>query len=325
MMAEAPRRTADTAASDDRLQIGDITIHRLADIDRIPWPIEAMFSNDANGLIKGAQNLLPPGAFDPDGRHLSLSFNTFVIEAPDFVCLVDAGLGNSKERPDRPAWHRRNGDFLHRLAALGLDPSRIDIVINTHLHADHVGWNTVLAGNVWTPTFPNARYVTPQTEFAYWKAKHEADPLLPILHGAFMDSVLPIVDAGRMEMIKLPREVAPGLVLEAAPGHTPGMAVVRLRTVQSDVIILADVVHHPLQLIDPDLNTKFCADPQVARTTRRQLLADCAESGSVIAAYHFASPVFARLVKSGGGFRATAHDCADRSTRIQTRRIPDRK
>jgi hypothetical protein len=93
MMAEALRRTAEKAAGDDGLQIGDITIHRLADIDRIPWPIDAMFSNDADGLIRGAHKLLPPVTFDPDGRRLSLSFNAFVIETPDFVCLVDAGIG----------------------------------------------------------------------------------------------------------------------------------------------------------------------------------------------------------------------------------------
>jgi glyoxylase-like metal-dependent hydrolase (beta-lactamase superfamily II) len=319
MMAEVLRRTADIATGDTRLQIGDITVHRLADADRIPWPIEAMFGNDADGLIKSAQHLLAPGALDPDGKRLLLSFNTFVIETPDFVSLVDAGLGNGKERPDRPAWHRRNGDFLQRLAALGLDPGRIDIVINTHLHADHVGWNTVLSGGAWRATFPNARYVTPRIEFAHWNARHVADPSAQILHGAFSDSILPIVEDGRMELVDLPCEVAPGLVLESAPGHTPGMAIVRLETEQGDVVILADVIHHPLQLIDPALTTRFCADAPLARTTRRRLLDECAESGAVVAAYHFPSPVFTRLVKTGAGFRAIAHEREVPSVGIRNR------
>lgn len=325
MIAEAPRRTADIAAVGNRLQIGDITVHRIADIDRIAWPIEAMFGTDADHLFAGARDLLPPDALDTDGKRLLLSFNIFVIEAPGFTCLVDAGLGNDKERLDRPAWHRRNGDFLQRLAALGFDPGQIDIVINTHLHADHVGWNTVLSEDVWKPTFPNARYVTPRVEFAYWKAKQDADPTAHILHGAYADSVLPVVKAGRMETVELPHEVAPGLWLEAAPGHTPGMAVVRLKTPQGDVVILADVIHHPLQLVDPALTTKFCADRGMARTTRQRLLAECAETGAIVAAYHFPSPVFSRLEKSGAGFRANPHKSATRAAATQIKQHSESK
>jgi glyoxylase-like metal-dependent hydrolase (beta-lactamase superfamily II) len=301
-------RAGDVSVAGDRLQIGHVTVHRVADIDRIAWPIAAMFGNDADDLIRDARNLLPPSAIDPAANRLLLSFNVFAIRTPDFLCLVDAGLGNDKERHDRPAWHRRNGDFLQRLAAAGFDPGRIDFVINTHLHADHVGWNTMLSEGAWKPTFSRARYVTPRIEFAYWKAKYDADPSASILHGAFVDSVLPIAESGRLEMVELPCELAPGLRLEAAPGHTPGMAIVRVATGHGDVVILSDVVHHPLQLIDPAVSTNFCADPRMAAVTRRRLLADCAESGAIVAAYHFPSPVFSGLVKSGGGFQAVSPD-----------------
>src|SRR5262245_54657153 len=146
----AVRRAGDGTVAGDRLQIGDVTVCRVADIDRIAWPVEAMFGRGADGLIASARNLLPTGAIDAAANRLLLSFNVFGIKTPDFTCLVDAGIGNEKERHDRPAWHRRNGDFLQRLAAIGFDPDHIDLVINTHLHADHVGWNTVLSGSAWT-------------------------------------------------------------------------------------------------------------------------------------------------------------------------------
>src|SRR5687767_6219975 len=176
MIAEGPRRTADSITGADVLRIGDIKIHRLPDIDRIPWPPQAMFGTDADELIRVAGGRLLPGTLEPGSNHLLLSFNIFAIETPDFVCLVDAGLGNDKVRPDRPAWHQRNGDFLHKLAELGLDPGRIDFVLNTHLHADHVGWNTTLCAGSWRPTFPNARYIVPRVEFLHWKAEYDADP-----------------------------------------------------------------------------------------------------------------------------------------------------
>jgi glyoxylase-like metal-dependent hydrolase (beta-lactamase superfamily II) len=303
MSAQATRKRDERVRDPEALRLGDIKIHRLPDVDRIPWPVQAMFGSDADELIKIAGERLPAEAMEQGSNHLLLSFNVFVIEAPGFVCLVDAGLGNGKIRPDRPAWHLRSGDFLERLAGLGLDPGRIDLVLNTHLHADHVGWNTVLSEGAWKPTFPNARYVVSRVELVHWKAKHDADPSAHILHGAFADSVLPIVDRGRMDVVELPCEVAPGLWLERAPGHTPGMATVRLKTPQADVVILADVIHHPLQLIDPDLTTKFCADPKLARATRQAILTECANDNSIVAAYHFPSPVFGRLRKLGSSFQ----------------------
>jgi glyoxylase-like metal-dependent hydrolase (beta-lactamase superfamily II) len=242
-----------------------------------------------------------PGAVDAQAGTLALTFNSYIVETPDRLILIDAGIGNGKERPDRLAWHLREGDFLQRLGGLGFRPDDFDIVINTHLHADHVGWNTTGSGTEWRPTFPNARYVVPGPELSHWRSLYAQDT--HALHGAYADSVQPIVDAGLYDPVELPAEIVPGLWLEPAPGHTGGMAVVRLLTDGGQLVFLADVLHSPIQLATPDLTSNFCVDPAQARATRRRLLDGCAGTDTIVATYHFPPPVFGQIVKAGTGYR----------------------
>jgi glyoxylase-like metal-dependent hydrolase (beta-lactamase superfamily II) len=300
----AVQRLAVTGAPNgiDFLRIGAARIYRIADIEGIAWPARALFGSLTDAALQRAATRLPAGSVDPGRAEISLSFNSFLIEMPGMIALVDAGIGNDKERLDRPAWHRRTGNFLEVLTALGFAPERIDIVVNTHLHADHVGWNTVRGPQGWRPTFPRARYLASHVELDHWQAQHAADPTGQTLHGAFADSILPILEAKRYETVTAPCEIAPGLRLEPAAGHSPGMMTVHLSTPDGDVAILADVLHHPLQLAEPELGSNFCADPAQARATRRRLLRDCAESGAIIAPYHFPRPAFGRLAQNGAGF-----------------------
>ncbi len=294
--------TADTLrlVSPDCLQLGTTRVHRLADIERIGWPVTAIFRDlTADPLKESAASY--PGAVDVAAATLALSFNSYVVETPDHLILIDAGIGNGKERPDRPAWHRRDGDFMLRLGALGYKPEDFDIVVNTHLHADHVGWNTTGSGTDWRPTFPNARYVVPASELSHWRSLYGGDP--HTLHGAYADSVQPILDAGLYEPVELPAEIVPGLWLEGAPGHTRGMAVVRLVIDGGQLVFLADVLHSPIQLATPDLTSNFCVDPAQACATRRRLLDACAGTDTIVATYHFPPPVFGQIVKAGTGYR----------------------
>jgi glyoxylase-like metal-dependent hydrolase (beta-lactamase superfamily II) len=283
----------------DRLKIGAVTIHRLADIERIGWPATAIFRDLAGTALRDAAAFYPAAA-DVDAGTLNLSFNSYVIETPDHLILIDAGIGNAKERPDRPAWHRREADFLERLETLGYRSGDFDVVINTHLHADHVGWNTTGGGEGWRPTFPNARYIVPKGELAHWSSLYAADK--HALHGAFADSVQPVLDAGLYDAVDLPAQIVPGLWLEPAPGHTRGMAVVRLVADEAELLILADVLHSPIQLATPDLTSNFCVDPAQARATRRRLLDACAGTDTIVATYHFPPPVFGQIVKAGAGY-----------------------
>jgi glyoxylase-like metal-dependent hydrolase (beta-lactamase superfamily II) len=286
----------------DRLDIGGVTVVRVPDMDAITWSPEAMFERPEAELATLVREA-PGRSVDRATNRLRLSFNSYLLLMPSAVVLVDCGAGDDKERPDRPPWHRRRSDFLDRLALAGARPDDVSLVVNTHLHADHVGWNTQLVDGRWRPTFPNARYVVGREELAYWLSRDAAASAdTPILHGAFADSVAPLLELGLLEGVDLPATLLPGLTLEHAPGHTPGMAVVRCATSAGDVLIAADAIHHPLQLAHPALNTRFCTDGITAAATRAALLDRCAAEGTVLAPYHFPAPGFGRIVRIGAGF-----------------------
>ena len=299
-MTEVTRlRLPELSATVDLLSLGSTRIYRVADMEGIGWPATAMFASLTPADLASAAEKLPEGAIDAVNATLNLSFNSYLIARPGLTVLIDAGIGNGKERPHRPAWNHRTGRFLDVLAALGFPASSVDLVVNTHLHADHVGWNTVHDGQGWRPTFSGARYVVPRAEFKHWSALHAADPTGATLHGAFVDSVLPLVEAGVLTDVETPAEIAPGLSLEPAPGHSPGMSIARLRTEAGDVCFLADLIHHPIQLVMAGLGSNFCGDPAQALATRERILRCCAAEAAIVAPYHFASPAFG-TVETGG-------------------------
>jgi glyoxylase-like metal-dependent hydrolase (beta-lactamase superfamily II) len=295
----------------ERLEAGPVTVTCIPDMANVAWPAKAIFPGLSRSDLESAAQRSPAGTVDPEGETVRLSFNCYVIQTPDYVALIDGGIGNDKERPHRPAWHRRQTRFLDILAAMGVSPEDVGIVINTHLHADHVGWNTRREGEVWRPTFPNARYVVSADELAHWTALHRADPEGQTLHGAFADSVLPIIESVGFETVAADADVAAGLRLRPAPGHSPGMVVVSLATGEGDVLFLADAVHHQLQLGDDSIVCKFCKDPEQARATRLSLLANAAAGNTVLAPYHFPAPVFGRLKAEGASYRFHPLDFAE--------------
>jgi glyoxylase-like metal-dependent hydrolase (beta-lactamase superfamily II) len=291
-----------TKASRHCMQAGAVSVHRVADMEGVGWPVAAVFRDLSADMLQEAAACYPACA-EPQAGKLMLDFSSYIIDMPGCLVLVDCGIGNGKERPDRPLWHRRYGDFLSRLGALGYAPEDFDIVINTHLHADHVGWNTVADGAGWKIAFPKARYIVPRIELDHVQALARSQPEDHVLHGAYIDSVKPVIEARAYEAVELPCEIAPGLRLEPAPGHTPGMAVLRLDLGGRDMMFLADVMHSPLQLATPDLTSNFCADPAQARATRHRLLDACARSEAIVATYHFPPPAFGRIESSGAGYR----------------------
>ena len=284
------------------MQAGAVSVHRVADMEGVGWPVTAVFRDLSPDQVRAAK-LQYPTCASPEGDKLLLDFSSYIIDMPGCLVLIDCGIGNGKVRPDRPLWHCRKGDFLSRILALGFAPEDFDIVINTHLHADHVGWNTIAGGTGWKLAFPNARYIVPRIELDLIQSLACNAPENHVLHGAYLDSVKPVIEAGAYEAVELPCEIVPGLRLEPAPGHTPGMAVVRLDLGGRDMLFLADVLHSPLQLAMPDLSSNFCADPAQARATRHRLLESSMQNGTIVAAYHFPLPAFGRIEKAGAGYR----------------------
>jgi glyoxylase-like metal-dependent hydrolase (beta-lactamase superfamily II) len=195
-----------------------------------------------------------------------------------------------------------NTPWLERLGVAGAAPQDIDLVICTHLHSDHCGWNTTLVDGEWVPTFPSARYVFSRADEQYWAAGQD-DPQLAYNAGVYADSVFPIIEAGQAMIVDGTLEVTRGLTLEPAPGHTPGHLKVTLESDGEGIVFAGDSMHHALQVAYPALNTGGCFDPAAAESSRRSILATCADRGFLLAPAHFPAPHAFRVERAGDGFR----------------------
>jgi glyoxylase-like metal-dependent hydrolase (beta-lactamase superfamily II) len=279
--------------------VGDITVHR---IDEIPLPpaIGAWLLPDATPDVVAGQDWLRPHFADDEGV-LRADSHSFAFTAGGLRVLVDTGIGNGKERAD-PAWHGLDTDYLQHLTAAGFPPDSVDLVILTHLHADHVGWNTREVNGAWVPTFPNARYLTSRTEREFW-AGYDMDEARRQM---FRDSVIPVEEAGLLDLPDVPAEgleVAPGLRLVPTPGHTPGHVAVELTSRGRTALITGDCVHHPVQLAHPGIGACVDIDPGRSEAARRELLGALAGTDTLLLGTHFAPPTAGRVIAHEGAYR----------------------
>ena len=290
-----------------RCDLGAIRIDRIVDLDRTPFSVFDIYPDAQPASFPALAARLPRDVVDVANAALLLSFHSLLIRVDGLNILVDTCCGDHKERPQRPAWHRRQGPYLANLAAAGVSVEDIDIVMCTHLHADHVGWNTRLENGRWVPTFPNARYLFSEIEYCHWEAQHTlADAASPILYGSFADSVLPVMKSGQAELVGDRHRAHPKVELLAAPGHTPGNLLIRLAGDDREAVLCGDVLHHPIQLLQPLWSTRFCADPQRSRQTRLALLDEVADRGDAVLPAHFRSPWVGRVVRDGSVYRFEA-------------------
>ena len=248
-------------------------------------------------------------AFTPDYYQDGMIYGflqSWVIEADGQRILFDTGAGNDKDRPGIGIFGNLHTDFLGRLTAAGFSRESIDIVVCSHLHIDYVGWNTMLVDGKWVPTFPNARYVFPSIDRDVWDP---AGPQYATMRGAsvnaqvFEDSVAPILGLGRAELVSDGHEVAPGLIMRAAPGHTPGQMLLDVSDKSERALFTGDIIHHPMQVIRPDWNSVFCEDPDQARDTRRKVLDLAADTGARLVPAHFGGTHSAFVKREDKSFR----------------------
>jgi glyoxylase-like metal-dependent hydrolase (beta-lactamase superfamily II) len=281
--------------SDWTIDLGGIRLRGVADEDPFDIPRGVIFP-DADPALLGRAAALDPDGVDPAADLIRLRVQVFVVEAFGRIALVDGGIGDDKERPRRPAWHRRRTDFLVRL---GVAPEAVEALLFTHLHADHVGWATRLEAGRWVPTFPRARHVVTATEYAHWAA---LDAAAPVSHGAFRDSVLPVAEAGLLDQVPADHAPLPGIRFRPLPGHTPGQVGLLLEGRARTVLIAADAVHHPVQLLAPEVVSAFCDDAETAIATRRALLEEAAAERLPLVPHHARGRALWQVVRVGRAY-----------------------
>lgn len=241
--------------------------------------------------------------FDIPGYRMPCLFQAFVVRYGALTIVVDTCFGNDKERPDFLIAHQLQTPFLDRLRAAGCDPADVDLVLCTHMHADHVGWNTRLANGRWVPTFPNATYVFSQEEHARYLPENLRPDSPPPFLNAYQDSVLPIIEAGQALIVAGTHQVNDVLTVIPTPGHTPGHVSIRAADGDRAGVFLGDVIHNPIQMADPDLNSAWCELPELARQSRWRLLESAADSNTLLVPGHFLAPHVGRVRRDGGRFR----------------------
>ena len=264
---------------------------------------ETLFPAASLDEIRATAAARDPGLFDRERNLLVMSFHSIVVRAPGLTMLVDSCVGNDKPRPRNPKFHQRRGSYLRDLAAAGVTPEDIDVVMCTHLHADHVGWNTRLDNGQWVPTFPNARYLFAKPEIEHWRAVLADSPPDEVNHGSWADSVAPVFEAGQAVQVAADHKVAEGIELIAAPGHTPGNVIVRLEDQGERAWLTGDVIHHPMQIERPEWSSCFCWDAAQSAETRLKTLASVAEEDAWLLPAHFPTPTAARVRSAASGFR----------------------
>ena len=277
-------------------QVGGVKITRVAELGGAPFRPAFMFPDATPELVRRHTWLRPHFACE-DGQLLG-SIHSFVIESGKRRIIVDTCVGNDKARA-RKVWNLLQGPFLADLALAGFPVESIDTVLCTHLHVDHVGWNTRLVEGKWVPTFPKARYLFGRKEWEHW-CSEEAKQRDGNVMG---DSVRPIIDAGLAELVDMHHALTDEVRLEPTPGHTPGHVSVRISSRGEQAVITGDLMHHPLQCAEPDLANDFDVDAAAARRTRRDFLARYANKPVLILGTHFAPPTGGWVVDAEQAWR----------------------
>jgi glyoxylase-like metal-dependent hydrolase (beta-lactamase superfamily II) len=293
-------------------RIGALQVQRVEEMLTPGFDPAFLFPDyDPEVLVEHPELKAPEFFHAPTGRLMS-SMQSWLLRIGQDIVIVDTGCGNDKIREYDAfrRFHQLNIPYLDRLAAYDVRPEDVTMVLNTHLHVDHVGWNTRLVDGRWKPTFPNARYLIGRHELEHWRDPDGGPKLHPWGVPVIADSVDPVIEAGLVDLVDDGDTVLPGVTLRAAPGHTAGQLVVWLDSEGQRGAFTADVFHQPMQITRPDWNSRFCEVPDAAIATRRKLFEQAADTEAVLFPSHTGAPHAGRVVHEGDGFRFVPLDLA---------------
>jgi glyoxylase-like metal-dependent hydrolase (beta-lactamase superfamily II) len=283
-------------------RIGDFEINRISDYEGPFFAPNEFFPDFDPAVVEEHADLLGPSLLEPGSGRLMFSFHSFVVRTGHHTILIDSCIGNDKERPNRPQFHRMRTPFLDDLARIGVKPEEVDYVMCTHLHWDHVGWNTRLVDGRWVPTFPNAKYVIAQREHDHWRDFHASGADSPHAR-AFQDSILPVLKTKQALLVGDDYALDDGLWFEPYPGHTPGNVVIHARSGGDRGVFIGDVLHHPLQCLKPEWSTFACTDAAASRVSRTRLIEEHADSNTLLLPAHFPAPTCGHIKSHSNAYR----------------------
>jgi glyoxylase-like metal-dependent hydrolase (beta-lactamase superfamily II) len=278
-----------------RWKIGRVTVTKIVELEkRGTWGF--LLPDATPERIKPIDWLRPH--FVTDEGELVLSIHALVVETPERRIVVDTCIGNDKTLP-LAEWSNLQGSFLRDMAEAGYPLESIDTVFCTHLHLDHVGWNTMLVDGRWVPTFTRARYLMAESEFAYWRAQKDDEGRRRV----FEDSVRPVFDAGLVDLVETTHRICDEVSLIPTLGHTPGHASVLIASQGERGLITGDFMHHPCQMVHLDWCSSVDYDPAEAIETRRRVLSTYADTPTLVIGTHFAGATAGRIIRDGEAFR----------------------
>ncbi|MGI5157970.1 MBL fold metallo-hydrolase [Microbispora sp. CA-102843] len=289
----------------ETIQLGKVTVTRVLEFSGpVGLTSRQFFPESPKELWEENKDWLSPDFWKPSTDMVNSALQTWVLRSEGRTILIDTGAGNDKFRPYAKQWQYMDTDFLRRLSRAGVRPQDVDVVVNTHLHNDHVGWNTRREDRDWVPTFPNATYLIPKVEFDFWNPE---SPVRPKYwqgnQNVWEDSVLPVHEAGLVKLWEGSYTLDSSLKLNLAAGHTPGSSVIRLESGSDRAVFIGDLLHTPLQLEHPEFNSCFEEDEKQALTTRRRELEWAADHKALILPAHLPGHGAAEVERSGSNFK----------------------
>lgn len=277
--------------------IGEFTVQSVVELVAPYIPVTEMFPSATPDALAEHMDWMAPTHIDAATGNLVMAFQSFVLQTPNHTILIDTCVGEDKERAN-PGFHMKKWPWMANLHALGLTPADIDIVMCSHLHPDHVGWNTQLLDGRWVPTFPNAKYVFARDEYQYWEEQSAQNAERVGL--TFIDSVLPVMEAGQAILVDNDHAVEDGVWLEPTPGHSPGHVIINVESQGQRGALIGDLMHHPIQVPHPDWSTCFCWDFEMSAASRMKFVDQHTDADTLVLPVHFAGGTAGKIIDVGG-------------------------